>query len=199
MVYHHGDLRSALLAAGEALLSEDGLEAITLRGVASRVGVSHAAPYRHFADKQALLAGIAQEGFNALRNAVRIAAEDPDLSAFERLLAALNAYLTFGADRPQTVDLMFGLAPTERTAALERAARASFSDLVSLVALALQAADLGRAMEATRIAIALWSQVHGMVVLSRRVDFSSLAPQNGVQATITDVLEATVRALLGSS
>src|SRR6185369_3293046 len=64
--YHHGDLRNALLAAGRALLAEGGTPALSLREAARRAGVSHAAPYRHFASREALLAAIAEGGFVAL-------------------------------------------------------------------------------------------------------------------------------------
>jgi len=61
--YHHGDLRRALLDAALELLAREGASALTLREVARRAGVTHAAPYRHFTDKQALLAAVAEEGF----------------------------------------------------------------------------------------------------------------------------------------
>ncbi len=64
--YHHGDLRAALLEAAREVLAKEGVEALTLREVARRAGVTHAAPYRHFADKEALLAAVATEGFAAL-------------------------------------------------------------------------------------------------------------------------------------
>src|SRR5262245_57255125 len=64
--YHHGDLRNALIQAGKTLLAEEGVAGLELRKVARAAGVSHAAPYRHFADKQALLAAIAEDGFYQL-------------------------------------------------------------------------------------------------------------------------------------
>ena len=64
--YHHGDLRRALIEASLALISEEGFSALTLREVARRAGVTHAAPYRHFLDKEALLAAVAEEGFRAM-------------------------------------------------------------------------------------------------------------------------------------
>ena len=71
--YHHGDLRNALIQAGLAILAEEGTHALSLRAAARRSGVSHAAPYRHFADKEALLAAIAEQGFNTLAASVRAA------------------------------------------------------------------------------------------------------------------------------
>src|SRR6185437_16137973 len=69
--YHHGDLRRALIAAARAILEEDGLPALSLRAVARRAGVSQAAPYHHFPDKDALLAALGAEGFDALDRAMR--------------------------------------------------------------------------------------------------------------------------------
>src|SRR5215212_4914161 len=64
--YHHGDLRNALIRAGQELLAQEGIAGLDMRKVARAAGVSHAAPYRHFADKQALLAAIAEDGFYQL-------------------------------------------------------------------------------------------------------------------------------------
>src|SRR5215471_7484310 len=69
--YHHGDLRRALIAAARAILEEDGLPALSLRAVARRAGVSQAAPYHHFPDKDALLAALGAEGFDALDRVMR--------------------------------------------------------------------------------------------------------------------------------
>jgi AcrR family transcriptional regulator len=77
--YHHGSLRETLLAEGRRVLLEDGVDAVTLRELARRAGVSHAAPRRHFADRNALLEAIAARGFDELTEALRVAdtAGDP--------------------------------------------------------------------------------------------------------------------------
>src|SRR5258706_7191492 len=69
--YHHGDLRRALIAAARAILEADGLPGLSLRAVARRAGVSQAAPYHHFPDRDALLAALGAEGFDALDRAMR--------------------------------------------------------------------------------------------------------------------------------
>ena len=69
--YHHGDLRQALIDGAIALIAEQDISSLSLREVARRVGVSHAAPYRHFADKEALLAAVAEEGFIRLTASMR--------------------------------------------------------------------------------------------------------------------------------
>ncbi len=73
--YHHGDLKNALIKAGVEILAKDGVSGLSLRKVALRAGVSHSAPYSHFADKQALIAAISTEGFRQLYEKVSMVAE----------------------------------------------------------------------------------------------------------------------------
>ncbi|MFI7671965.1 TetR/AcrR family transcriptional regulator [Nocardia sp. NPDC049526] len=103
--YHHGDLRRALVDAGRALVQEDGVAGLTLRAAATRAGVSAAAPYRHFADKEALLAAVMTQGFGELAQALSaIEVDDPLL----RLHAIGHRYLEFVAAEPALSQLMFG-------------------------------------------------------------------------------------------
>src|SRR5271154_1132897 len=105
--YHHGDLRDALVRAGRTILEEDGLAVLSLRRVARTAGVSPAAPYHHFADKQALLDAVATQGFDALTSAMetRMAKEtDPDA----RLDASGVGYVVFAVENPALFRLMFG-------------------------------------------------------------------------------------------
>jgi AcrR family transcriptional regulator len=97
--YHHGELRPALLRAAAKILEKEGREAISLRDLARRAGVSHAAPYRHFADRQALLAALAEEGFALL-------AADLDGKPWREQAVA---YLRFARANPERFRLMFTL------------------------------------------------------------------------------------------
>ncbi|MCA9708300.1 MAG: TetR/AcrR family transcriptional regulator [Myxococcales bacterium] len=104
--YHHGDLRAALLQAAVALIAEHGVTKLSLRECARRAGVSHAAPYRHFPSKDALLVAIAEEGFGWLYQAGRRAMEglvDPR----ERLDAYGVAYVRFAIEHPVHLRTMF--------------------------------------------------------------------------------------------
>ena len=105
--YHHGDLRRALIDASLALIAEEGFSALTLREVARRAGVTHAAPYRHFADKEALLAAVAEEGFRAMASDMR-ERMDKETSPTERLLACGVAYVLFAVRHPSHFRVMFG-------------------------------------------------------------------------------------------
>ncbi|MFJ8633732.1 TetR/AcrR family transcriptional regulator [Streptomyces sp. NPDC093568] len=104
--YHHGDLRAALLAAAERTLRDKGVGALSLRELAREVGVSHAAPGRHFKDKQALLNALALAGYERLGRALS-SADDPALPLEPRLTALARAYLGFAVDNAELLELMY--------------------------------------------------------------------------------------------
>lgn len=104
--YHHGDLRAALLAAAEGTLRDKGAATLSLRELAREVGVSHAAPGRHFKDKQALLNALALAGYERLAQALNTA-DDPALPLEPRLTALARAYLTFAIDNAELLELMY--------------------------------------------------------------------------------------------
>jgi len=104
--YHHGNLRADLIATAEQMLRQDGLEALSLRELARRAGVSHAAPQRHFRDRQALLSALATAGFERLNGelAAAAAAAGP---AFEDLLRAVaGAFVRLATNETELFDLM---------------------------------------------------------------------------------------------
>ena len=105
--YHHGHLRDTLLAEAERTLREQGVEQLSLRDLARQAGVSHAAPRRHFADRQALLDALAEAGFARLADEVAAAVEDagPDFRA--RLRATGATYVRFATEDPALMELMF--------------------------------------------------------------------------------------------
>ena len=165
--YHHGNLQPALLDAGLALLAERGVDGFTLREVARRAGVSHAAPYHHFPDKGALVRAIVAESFellgSALTEAARIAGDD----AFDRIRAMGLAYVEFALDHPQRYRLMFrselsrsgdSELPTEADAA----GGAAFATLMSAVQDAADRRQLTSGTDAGGAAVAAWSSVHGL-------------------------------------
>src|SRR4029077_9790858 len=99
--YHHGDLPATLLQAAGKMLEKEGVEALTVRALTRRAGVSHAAPYRHFPDRESLLAALAAEGFAMLGKAQR------DAAAAGGLRGMGEAYVRFALDHPQRFRLMF--------------------------------------------------------------------------------------------
>ena len=148
--YHHGDLRAALLDAGLALVEEDGLEGLSLRGVARRAGVSHAAPYHHFSDKAALLSAIAARGFDALDRDIR---ERRAGAPADRLQSAAVAYVGFAVEHPELFRLMFsGSVSPEADPELHAAASRAYAHITG---------PLGDEAPA----VAAWSLVHGLAML----------------------------------
>src|SRR6266702_8384163 len=114
--YHHGDLRNALIEAGLELLSEGGASALDLRKVARKAGVSHAAPYRHFADKQSLIAAINEEGFHRLAEQIQSTLREVTGDAVEQLFGIARAYVHFAQENPWLMREMFSGLTIEREA-----------------------------------------------------------------------------------
>jgi AcrR family transcriptional regulator len=107
--YQHGDLHEALIDAGVKLLMEGGADALSLRGAAQLAGVSHAAPYRHYKDKDALIAAIAERGFRLLTAKMRSHLEASGARKASRKLVALGVgYVMFGMEHPAYLQLIFG-------------------------------------------------------------------------------------------
>jgi AcrR family transcriptional regulator len=131
--YHHGNLRPALIARAERTLREQGLDGLSLRELARQVGVSHAAPRRHFANRQALLDALAESGWARLGAEVRDAAESAGEDYEARLLAAGRAYVRFATRDAALLELMFAGKQGRQTAALQETAARAFSVLVELI------------------------------------------------------------------
>jgi AcrR family transcriptional regulator len=130
--YHHGDLRAALLASAERVLRERGPSELSLRELAREAGVSHAAPSRHFKDKQALLDALAQEGFDRMDAALRNAVTEAGPSFADRITALARAYVAFATGNAVLLDLMYTVkhdaaASPELTAASRRLGELAFS------------------------------------------------------------------------
>ena len=157
--YHHGDLRATLLAAAARWLDEQGAESLTLRELARAAGVSHAAPYHHFAHRDELMAGVAELAFDRLGDALAAAAEAPD--AAQALLDIGEAYVREALAHPAQFRLMFGpmLARKAEHAGLRRAAERAFT--VLLAAATRHAPEHG-----LELALAGWSLSHGAANLA---------------------------------
>jgi AcrR family transcriptional regulator len=164
--YHHGDLRAALLTAGEAVLSETGIEGFSLRRVARDVGVSHSAPAHHFGDTQGLLAALATEGFQRFLGAMqaRQAACASDNPA-ELLIASGLGYVDFALAAPALFKLMFGSDRVDFCApALGTASEAAFDHLARDIA-RLRGVSPYEDAAAMADVMASWSMVHGFASL----------------------------------
>ncbi|KGM33445.1 hypothetical protein P409_15805 [Inquilinus limosus MP06] len=151
--YHHGDLSRALVAAARALLEESGPEALSLRDVARRVGVSHNAPYRHFPTKQALLAAVAAEGFSIL--SARLA----EIPTGAGMAAGFRGYLGFAREQPGLYRLMFdGGLQKSADPALWAVGERAYDGLRQAVHSLAPGADRAAV-------VAAWAQLHGLALL----------------------------------
>lgn len=167
--YHHGDLRSALLAAGRELLVERGPAGFSLNELSRRVGVSTAAPYRHFADRDALLDALADEGYAIFGAALRAAARAaPDPRAC--LVGLGVAYLDFAAEHPDVFQLMFG----DRAGRPAPAGPPTFEPLVTAVVQAQDAGVLPADQAVGDLARTIWATLHGLAVLDARGGLTKL-------------------------
>jgi AcrR family transcriptional regulator len=157
--YHHGDLRAALLAA--AIESLEAGESFSLRAVARRAGVSPTAPYRHFADREALDSAVAIEGFKDLRADLEAAlAESVQPAAPEDVIAALGvAYVGFALRRPAVFRLMFGNECDEENSERVRASEQLHEMLNQSIE------RLFPGPNQSNLSIALWSMAHGLAFL----------------------------------
>ncbi len=159
--YHHGNLREALIDAATALLATRGAQDFGLRDVARAAGVSHAAPYHHFAGHEDLLAAVAERGFSAIAAAMTAAAARPAATPREALLAINDAYVDFARRQPALFRLMFGplLARGEQFPALRQSAERSFAVL-------MQAAQAFDPDQGALLGLAGWSLAHGLASLA---------------------------------
>ena len=176
--YHHGDLRRALLDAARQLAEERGIDGFTLREVARRAGVSHAAPYHHFADKTALVEALAIETYQHLAQALQGACDRRGGNALDRLGAIGIAYVEFAVEHPAEFRLLtrFQVCPppsdsqtgqligTFALPPLENAANDAYNVLIGTIQEG-QEAKLVAEGDLESLALTCWASVHGLAVL----------------------------------
>src|SRR3982074_659619 len=184
--YHHGDLRAACLSAALELLEEGGATALSLRAVARRAGVSPAAPYRHYADREALVSAVAAVGYREL--AERRAAAHPAPATPEQWASVGVAYVQFALKQPALFRMMFG-EPCDRDNDERVAATAAVSlYLREIVARCFPQAD------AEALAPAIWALVHGLAFLHLAGKLAASTPSAGA-----DRVTAAIHALLSAT
>jgi AcrR family transcriptional regulator len=162
--YHHGDLRRALLDAGLALIKEHGPLGVTLREAARRAGVTHAAPYRHFTDKEALLAALAEEGFTRLRAELEEAITGTD--GLARTEAIGVGYVHFARKNPQQFRVMFGseVGDKRNYPSLAEADQSVFDLAVQAIRAGQDTGEIPAGNPAS-MGLVWWSMLHGVASL----------------------------------
>jgi AcrR family transcriptional regulator len=186
--YHHGRLRAALLAEAERTLRESGIEALSLRDLARQTGVSHAAPRRHFADRQALFDALAEAGFERLGDRVHAAIEDAGEDWEARLQAAAAAYVRFATRDGALMDLMFAAKNTGQSDALPEASARLFTEVGDLIGQAQQAGTLPPG-DPGRLRLLLVAMLQGIAALVT----SGRAPAGQSDALIADAVALFTR------
>jgi AcrR family transcriptional regulator len=164
--YHHGDLKNALIRAGIDILSKEGIQGLSLRKVARKAGVSHSAPYAHFADKQALIAAISTEGYRLIFERIEAAVAPYPDDPQRQLLEAAWAYLQFALEDPEHFKIsLSGAVEREKDyPALLQASREGFAAIVRITE-ACQARGILEGPPPDVAAVSLWSLVHGLASL----------------------------------
>ncbi|MEU8717692.1 TetR/AcrR family transcriptional regulator [Streptomyces sp. NPDC048663] len=180
--YHHGDLRAACLRAARELLEEDGSAGLSLRAVARRAGVSATAPYRHYADRDALVSAVAAQGYREL--AGHLLAAHPSPTTPDELAAVAVAYVRFALDHPALFRAMFA-EPCDPDSEERVTATAAISAYVhGIVRGAFPDAD------ADALSTTVWALVHGLAFLHLDGKLDASAPE-----LVAAQVRAAVRAL----
>jgi AcrR family transcriptional regulator len=196
--YHHGDLRRALIDTALELVSEEQDWTFSLRELARRAGVSHHAPYNHFADKLDLLAVTAAVGFERLRDSLRqamVGIDDPE----PLLVAIARTYVRLGLENPALYRLMFGPAlseagsadrpPVAKLAGAE--ARAVLEEVILRGARAgVFAVSPDEPQDVALTALSVWSATHGLTMLA----IDKVAPMG---LTVDDMIERLLFMIIG--
>src|SRR3954451_20862 len=163
--YHHGNLREALLEQAETALARGGTSALSLRELAREVGVSHGAPRRHFADKQALLDALAESGFVKLGAALGDAIEGAGTDFDTRMTALARAYVHFATDHAALLELMFASKHRPGADRLHDAGAQAFAPALELIAEG-QAAGAVVPGDLERVSMIAFAGMHGIAALA---------------------------------
>lgn len=164
--YHHGNLKNALIQAGIEILSDEGLKGLSLRKVARRAGVSHAAPYAHFADKQALVAAISTAGYESLYAEFMQLDQQYQDQPLKKMMEVAWCYLQFAVNDPAHFKLTFsGVIEKEQDyPAFVEISQKSFSFVGAMVA-DCQHAGIIRPGPTDLLAVNIWGAIHGLATL----------------------------------
>lgn len=162
--YHHGDLRAGLVEATRQLVEEKGPDRFSVSDACRAAGVSTAAPYRHFADREEMLMAVVMEGMDRFYEALHAAGQDHPHGSLEAIVALGNAYVAFAAKEPGVFRLIFGLAkvqdPTD-----EKSVKGMriYGVLLEHLAVFMGKAEVDEAV--LHRAFPLWTMVHGLSFL----------------------------------
>jgi AcrR family transcriptional regulator len=187
--YHHGNLRTVLLEHAEKTLRTEGIDALSLRELARAAGVSHGAPRRHFADRQALIDALAERGYERLGAELRAALAGSPPSVDARVAALARAYAAFVTGSGELLALMFAGKHADPDGSIRRASEAAIQPWADVFR------ETGRSEgivgDVQLLGMAVFSAVHGLAVLVN----AGVAPVETLDRAVEDM---TGRILRGS-
>ena len=176
--YHHENLADQLLDAALEIVKLKGAHAVSLREVARYAGVSHMAPYRHFKDKEALLAGVAERGFRQLTSMLESAFDELEAqSSFEKAFEAMgDRYIQFVMTNKETAQIMFGgfVEDLKCYPSAHEAGDGAFEQLLRMIRLGQSKGHFDASMDVEGLGVMIWSQVHGFSMLLAENQFGFL-------------------------
>ncbi|HUR86577.1 MAG TPA: TetR/AcrR family transcriptional regulator [Solirubrobacteraceae bacterium] len=182
--YHHGNLRAALLQQAWRTVEERGASALSLRELAREIGVSHAAPRRHFPDRQALLDALGEDGFAALQADLQRAVHEAGSEFGARLHGLAQAYIAFATRHPALLELMFAGKHRPGADRLREAADRAFATALAVIAEAQRSGELA-AGDTGRVAIVAFATLQGLATMAN----GGLIESAPVEAVVTDAID----------
>jgi AcrR family transcriptional regulator len=186
--YHHGNLRAVLLERAERTVADRGAQALSLRELAREVGVSHGAPRRHFADRQALLDALAEDGWDRLRDELQAAVEPATSPWEERLAAMASTYVRFATEHAALLELMFAGKHRPEAEALRAAADRAFAVALSLIAEG-EASGAVQSGDPERLGKVLFATLQGLATMANR----DLLDRDQLDELVTDSVARLLR------
>ena len=187
--YHHGDLRRVLLEAARETIRTKGAANLTLRGVARKAKVSHAAPYHHFKDKQSLLAAVAEEGFRELLVSVSSRSAKVDSPSLALQEAAI-AYVIFAFENAELFRVMFGPQLSDKSSypSLQASGESAYHAIEEGIKRCISSGEETN-VDVAHIALASWAAIHGLAVLliDNQFGLTDLLEVENLARQVTDV------------
>ncbi|XDD49979.1 TetR/AcrR family transcriptional regulator [Leptospira sp. WS92.C1] len=192
--YHHGDLKKAIILKSEEILEQKGIEGLSLRDIASDLGVSHAAPYRHFPRKADLLFTLAIRGFSDLADEMRLAWESSE-EPVERLRSSGIRYVQLALKHPRRTELMFGgtlACESDAPKELETIGKEAFMGLYRILEDG-QKKGIFREGDPSGLSFTVWSLVHGFAVLTNG---KQIPPHILQERGLTTIMDSTLVSIM---
>jgi len=189
--YHHGDLRKSLIDSARMMIRDGGVEAVSLRKLADRVGVSRTAAYHYFKDKNVLLCTLAEEGFRIWQTNAHEIFNNDALSPADRYRAYIHWYMTYAVENAEYYDLMFGRAiwkNQEATESLKKISYEVFHDQVDVTRKWQKLGVLPEKQDSLRLAQVSWGLLHGLARLLIDGIYSDSSPINEMCDCAADLL-----------